>query len=93
VRTWHDRFRADGIWSEVAALLTRAVRRQRVRPKGFQPLPLRWRIEATFGTLSTRYRRLTRHCEHSPAAAEDGISIANCHRLMQAYQRHNYRNS
>ncbi|BCM86820.1 hypothetical protein mvi_52810 [Methylobacterium indicum] len=32
VRTWHDRFRADGIWSEVAALLTRAVRRQRGRP-------------------------------------------------------------
>ncbi len=29
--------------------------------KSFQPLPLRWRIEATFGTLSTRYRRLTRH--------------------------------
>jgi putative transposase len=200
VRTWHDRFRADGIWSEVAALLTRAVRRQRGRAaepstvildsqsvvsgpqagirgtdgkkkvrgikrhvltcsrgfvlaalvtaanvhdtqaagwlldraaeagwapvrvkadgiytgarmdeaaarhgvevqvstreaqaKGFQPLPLRWRIEATFGTLSTRYRRLTRHWEHSPAAAEDGISIANCHRLMQAYERHQYR--
>ena len=32
MRTWHDRFRADGIWSEVAALLTRAVRRQRGRP-------------------------------------------------------------
>jgi putative transposase len=202
VRTWHDRFRADGIWSEVAALLTRAVRRQRGRPaepstvildsqsvvsgpqagirgtdgkkkvrgikrhvltcsrgfvlaavvtaanvhdtqaagwvldraaeagwapvrvkadgiytgtrmdeaaarhgvevqistreakaKGFQPLPLRWRIEATFGTLSTRYRRLTRHWEHSPAAAEDSISIANCHRLMHAYQRHQYRKS
>lgn len=26
VRTWHDRFRADGLWSELAALLTRAVR-------------------------------------------------------------------
>ena len=26
VRTWHDRFRAGGIWSEIAALLTRAVR-------------------------------------------------------------------
>lgn len=32
VRTWHDRFRADGIWSEIAALLTRAVRQKRGRP-------------------------------------------------------------
>jgi putative transposase len=31
-RPWHDRFRADGIWSGVAALLARAVRRQRGRP-------------------------------------------------------------
>jgi putative transposase len=202
VRTWHDRFRADGIWSEVATLLTRAVRRQRGRPaepstaildsqsvvsgpqagirgtdgkkkvrgikrylltcsrgfvlaavvtaanvhdtqaagwrldraaeagwkpvrvkadgiytgarmdeaaarhgvevqvstreaqaQGFQPLPLRGRIEATFGTLSTRYRRLTRHWEQSPVAAEDAISIANCHRLMQAYERNQCRYS
>lgn len=196
VRTWHDRFRADGIWSEVAALLTRAVRQKRGRSaepataildsqsvvsgpqagvrgtdgkkkvrgikrhvltcsrgfvlaalvtaanvhdtqaagwlfdraaqagwapervkvdgiytgarmdeaaarhgldvqvstrepdeKGFRPLPVRWRIEATFGTLTTRYRRLTRHWEHSTAAAEDAISIANCHRLLRAYHR------
>jgi len=26
VRTWHDRFRDDGIWADAAALLTRAVR-------------------------------------------------------------------
>lgn len=32
VRTWHDRFRADGLWSEIAALLTRAMRRKRGRP-------------------------------------------------------------
>lgn len=32
VRTWHDRFRADGLWSEMAALLTRAVRQKRGRP-------------------------------------------------------------
>lgn len=31
VRTWHDRFRADGIWSEIGGLLTRAVRRERGR--------------------------------------------------------------
>jgi putative transposase len=31
VRTWHDRFRADGVWAEAAALLTRAVRQKRGR--------------------------------------------------------------
>jgi len=31
VRSWHDRFRADGLWSDVAALLTRAVRAQQGR--------------------------------------------------------------
>lgn len=196
VRTWHDRFRSDGLWSEVAALLTRAVRQKRGRApepstaildsqsvrsgpqagargtdggknvrgikrhvltcslgfvlaslvtaanvhdtqaagllldraaqagwaperikvdglyvgarmdraaqrhgldvqvtlreretKGFTPLPLRWRIEATFGTLTNRYRRLTRNWEHDPVAAEDAIDIANCHRLLRAYHR------
>ncbi len=28
VRSWHDRFRTDGLWSDIAALLTRAVRAQ-----------------------------------------------------------------
>ena len=54
---------------------------------GFTPLPLRWRIEATFGTQTNRYRRLTRNLEQSPAAAEDAIDIANCHRLIKDYQR------
>ncbi len=31
MRTWHDRFRADGLWSDLAALLTRAVRQKRGR--------------------------------------------------------------
>ena len=31
VRTWHDRFRGDGIWSDIAALLTRAVRAKQGR--------------------------------------------------------------
>lgn len=199
VRTWHDRFRGDGIWSDIAALLTRAVRAKQGRApepttaildsqsvssgpqagprgvdgnkkvrgikrhvltcslgfvlavlvtaanvhdtqpvaallalaaqggwfvervkvdgiyvgprmaqaaaehgvdvqvttrerdeKGFRPLPLRWRIEATFGTLSNRWHRLTRNLEQSPAAAEDAISIANCHRLLRAYHRPEY---
>ena len=29
VRSWHDRFRADGIWSDIGGLLVRAVRRRR----------------------------------------------------------------
>ena len=34
--------------------------------KGFKPLPLRWRVEATFGTLSNRWHRLTCNLEQSP---------------------------
>ena len=55
--------------------------------KGFKPLPLRWRVEATFGTLCNRWHRLTRNLEQSPAAAEDAVKIANCHRLLRAYNR------
>ena len=55
--------------------------------KGFSPLPLRWRVEATFGTLTNRFRRLTRNLEQSPAAAEDAVMIANCHRVLKAYHR------
>lgn len=196
VRTWHDRFRTDGVWSDVAALLVRAVRQKQGRspephtalmdsqsvvsgpqagPRGvdgnkkvrgvkrhvltcslgfvlavlvtaanvhdtqaaellldraaqdgwavervkvdgiymgsrmaraaeahnvdvqvttrerdatgFEPLPLRWRVEATFGSMSNRWHRLTRNLEQSPEAAEDAVSIANCHRLLRAYNR------
>ena len=198
MRSWHDRFRADGIWSDIAALLTRAVRARQGRSpepttaildsqsvvsgpqagarsvdgnkkvrgikrhlltcslgfvlatlvtaanahdtqpvaalldrasqdgwavervkvdgiytgpriaqaahdhdldievttrdanvKGFQPLPLCWRIGATFGTLSNRWHRLTRNLEQTPTAAEDAVCIANCHRLLRAYHRSN----
>ena len=57
--------------------------------KGFQPLPLRWRIEATFGTQTNRYRRLTRHLEQSHKAAEDAVEIANFYRVLRAYSREN----
>ena len=196
VRTWHDRFRADGIWAEVAALLTRAVRRKRGRnpepaiailgsqsvvsgpqkgergvagnkkmkgikrhvltcslgfvlgvlvteanvhdtaaagmlldraaqdgwtperikvdgiysgarmmaaaqrhdlnvqisprdpeAKSFTSQPLGWRIEATFGTQTNRYRRLTRNLEQSPKAAEDAVELASFHRVLRAYSR------
>ena len=36
--------------------------------RGFASLPVRWRIEATFGTLSNCYRRLTRNLEQSAEA-------------------------
>ena len=55
--------------------------------KGFQPLPVRWRVEATFGTQTNRYRRLTRNLEQSPEAAEDAVRIANCHRVLNGYIR------
>ena len=55
--------------------------------KGFQPLPVRWRVEATFGTQTNRYRRLTRNLEQSPEAAEDAVRIANCHRVLKGYIR------
>src|SRR4051812_39907189 len=55
--------------------------------KGFSPLPVRWRIEATFGTLTNRYRRLTRNLEQDGVAAEDAVAIANFHRVLRAYAR------
>lgn len=196
VRSWHDRFRADGIWADVGGLLARAVRQRRGHPaepatalldsqsvvsgpqkgergvdgnkrvkgikrhaltcslgfllavlvtaanvhdtaaaeplldrakengwapqrvkvdgiyigprmadaaakheldvqvstkdaevKGFQPLPLRWRIEGTFGTHTNRYRRLTRNLEQTPTAAEDAMEMANFHRVLRNYSR------
>ena len=54
---------------------------------GFKPLPLRWRIEAAFGTPGNRRHRLARNLEQSPAAAEDAVSIASCYRLLRAYHR------
>ena len=196
VRTWHDRFRADGIWADVAAQLTRTVRKARgraaepgtgimdsqsvvsgpqkgergydgnkkitgikrhvltcslglilaivvtaanvhdtraadllldraagngfaperikvdaiytgptmqavakrhqvdfqistheARTNGFAPLPLRWRIEATFGTATNRYRRLTRNLEQYAQYAENAYEIASCRRVLRLYAR------
>jgi len=55
--------------------------------KGFMPLSVRWRIEATFGTQTNRYRHLTRNLTQSPTAAEDAVQLANCHRVLKAYHR------
>jgi transposase len=56
---------------------------------GFMPLPLRWRIEQTFGTQTNRYRRLTRNLEQSPAAAENAVEVANFHRALKVFIREN----
>jgi putative transposase len=55
--------------------------------KGFTPLPIRWRIERTFGTQTNHYRRLTRNLEQSATAAENAVEIANFHRVLKAYCR------
>lgn len=54
---------------------------------GFTPLPLRWRIERTFGTHTNGYRRLTRNLEQDAPAAENAVEMANFHRVLKAYGR------
>jgi transposase len=54
---------------------------------GFTPLPLRWRIEATFGTMTNRYRRLTRNLEQYAKSAEDAFELANFRRVLRVYAR------
>lgn len=92
-----ERVKVDGIYvgPRVAQAATEHGVDVQVTPrdadaKGFKPLPLRWRVEATFGTLSNRWHRLTRNLEQSSAAAEDAVSIANCHRLLRAYNHPEY---
>ena len=58
----------------------------RPRP-GLPPLPVRWRIEATFGTLTDSYRRLTRNLEQSPEAAENVVEVANLRRVLRVLTR------
>jgi len=53
----------------------------------FTPLPLRWRIEATFGTQTTCYRRLTRNLEQDAPAAENVVELVNFHCVLKAYAR------
>ena len=55
--------------------------------RGFAPLPVRWRIEATFGTLTNRHRRLTRNLEQSAEAAENVIEVANLRRVLRVLTR------
>ena len=44
VRTWHDRFRTDGVWSDVAALLVRATSNCRLAAASSRDIAAsRWR--------------------------------------------------
>ena len=89
-----ERVKVDGIYT--GARMAAAAERQGVDVQvstrapdgsGFTPLPLRWRIEATFGTHTNHYRRLTRNLEQSDAAAENAVEIANFRRVLRAYTR------
>jgi putative transposase len=55
--------------------------------QGFTPLPLRWRIEATFGIGTTHYRRLTRNLEQRAKSAEDAFELAHFRRVLRVYTR------
>lgn len=92
---WHlERIKVDGIYigPRMAAAAQRhdlAVEVSTRAPdaKGFVPLPLRWRLEQTFGTLTNRYRSLTRNLTQDEIAAEDAVTLANFHRVLRAYAR------
>lgn len=94
---WHvQRLKVDGIYH--GARMDTAAQRHHVEVQpstppadrtGFTPLPLRWRLEQTFGTLTNRYRSLTRNLTQSETAAEDAVLLANFHRVLLAYVRGN----
>lgn len=84
------RVKADGIY--IGPTVRAAAERHHVAVQvslrgpaasGFAPLPVRWRIEATFGTLTNRYRRLTRNLEQSADAAENLVELANLRRVLR----------
>ncbi|WP_207436382.1 transposase, partial [Sabulibacter ruber] len=89
-----DRIKVDGIY--VGARMDAAAERHGLdvqvttrdpQAQGFKPVPIRWRIEATFGTQTNRYRRLTRNLEQDESAAEDAVEIAAFDRALRAYGR------
>lgn len=52
---------------------------------GFTPLPIRWRIEATFGIQTNSSRRLTRNLAQDAAVAEDAVHIAAVNCVLREY--------
>jgi putative transposase len=89
-----DRVKVDGIYTgpTIEAVSCRhkvefQVSTRQSKSGGFAPLPLRWRIEATFGTMTNRYRRLTRNLEQHAKSAEDAFELANFRRVLRVYAR------
>jgi putative transposase len=89
-----DRIKVDAIYT--GPTVQAAARRHEVEfqisardpeAKGSAPLPLRWRIEATFGTSTNRYRRLTRNLEQHAKSAEDAFELAHFRRVLRVYAR------
>ena len=87
-----DRIKVDGIY--VGPAVQAAGHRHKVdfqistresKSDGFAPLPLRWRID--FGTMTNRYRRLTRNLEQYAKSAEDAFELANFRRVLRVYAR------
>jgi len=88
------RAKVDGIYTgptiETASSVYKVAFQVTSRPteaQGFNPLPLRWRIEATFGTTTNRYRRLTRNLEQHAQGAEDAFELAHFRRTLRVYAR------
>jgi putative transposase len=87
-----DRIKVDGIYAVVRTAAYRhnvdfQVSTRESKSDGFAPLPLRWRIEVTFGTMTNRYRRLTRNLEQHAKSAEDAFELANFRRILRVYAR------
>jgi putative transposase len=87
-----DRIKVDGIYAVVRTAACRhnvdfQVSTRESKSDGFAPLPLRWRIEVTFGTMTNRYRRLTRNLEQHAKSAEDAFELANFRRILRVYAR------
>jgi putative transposase len=89
-----DRVKVDGIYTgaTIEAVSGRhkvefQVSSREAKSGRFAPLPLRWRIEATFGTMTNRYRRLTRNLEQHAKSAEDAFELANFRRVLRVYAR------
>jgi putative transposase len=87
-----DRVKVDGIYTgptiEVVSCRHKVefqVSTRESKSDGFAPLPLRWRID--FGTMTNRYRRLTRNLEQHAKNAEDAFELANFRRVLRVYAR------
>ena len=93
-----DRVKVDGIYTgpTIEAVSGRhkvefQVSTRNSKSGRFAPLPLRWRIEATFGTMTNRYRRLTRSMlqtasEESRSAFNSPISARSCVSMPETFK-------